>query len=314
MSATRAFLALTLMASVSRAAGLDHLPPSTSVVMSLESAKVFRHPLVQKHIIPEIEGILKQYPNVKLMLKLLKLDPYKDITQLTLSMGELLKGEVLATVSGNFNLTRIRTALAIAAVAKKKNLTIHKLKTGTIYEVKEAGLSAFASFLDKQTLIVSFSRSYLESILKAPKPKKSPVLVRLIQLAKQAKTPPVGWAVAIATKETRSWLMLTPLATGVSQIRAATGRIHLSKTAITATGEIHATTALAARALCQQVTLIRPILLLAKLNPIGREIIDDVLRTMKVSPLRKMARGYFQVRLSSIASLLRLIQPLLKLP
>lgn len=290
--------------SVGRSSPVDHVPAESTLVFSLETKELLSKPVIQKEIVPEIRAVLKNYPAITLMLAALKIDPFKDISSLLISVARLDRGEALVILSGQYNVPRIQAAAKVAATVKGDQLQIHTVKGKTIYEMKSQGLSVYSSVADQETILFALSKSYLASVLLKDQTKKPRMLASAIQLAQKARTMPDSWSVALQSKQVQKWLNLTPLGQGASLIRAFTSRTILSENVLTLSWEIHTKNAQSARALSQMANQVRPLLLLGKLSPIGREVIDDILKSLQISVLRSMVQTQVHIRVSSLASLL----------
>ena len=177
-----------------RAADVDaHLPNDADLVLSINLDQLLNSGLGKKYLRVAVEDALKANSSIQDALKYLELDPFHDISRVTLAMSATAADSEFVIIQGKFNREKIAKLAERVAAEQKGKFKIHREGAATIYEgASGENRPVFASFLDDQTLVLAGSKDMLLVAGKSGKPKKE--LAALIQQADARQT---AWLVAL---------------------------------------------------------------------------------------------------------------------
>jgi hypothetical protein len=176
-----------LSLSSARAAEIDRcLPDGAELVLSVNVRQLLDAPVVVKHFLPEIKAAWERDGfKPRLIADLLKFDPLKDVTSITVAGPVKQAGDkALLIVRGRFDVEAIQTAAEIYANRGADDFKAHKQNEQRYYEFKEPRTrrTGFAALLDKETFVMSPSRDALLAAAERYRGRKAP------QLAKELET------------------------------------------------------------------------------------------------------------------------------
>jgi hypothetical protein len=145
-----------------------YLPDNAEMVVSIDLRALLDSAAVKKLAQKEIDEILDK-AEVANVLKLIGLDPRKDISNLTLCVGKIEvdigggqpdgKAEILGIVRGKYQPEKLHAALAEFAKNDPNKLSVSDHGGMKVYEGKEGNRPMFAAVLDGQTIVVSDKKS-----------------------------------------------------------------------------------------------------------------------------------------------------------
>jgi hypothetical protein len=192
-----AALALGLIsAGFAPAADVDsYLPNESEVVASLNVDQLLNSPLGKRYLRAAIEQGLKDNPQVGDILKYAELDPFKDISRVTLSMWG--KDNALVIVGGKFNRQKISDLAAKAAADQPDKVKVHKTDGLTIFETIDGKKSTFTAFASDATILMSPDITILKDVLTKTSGKVGQVKKELAALIAKADAKQTLWAAAL---------------------------------------------------------------------------------------------------------------------
>src|SRR5262245_16695747 len=138
-------------------------PADAELVMVLNVKQILGSQLLKQYNVPELlQGMIAGNEEAKQIIQATGLDPLKDIDSVMLTGAGNTPDKVLVVVKGNFNADKIQKALT----AQKDKVTMTKEGALTVYEIKTDQTPAFATVLDKNTILAGTSKDY---VVAAPK-------------------------------------------------------------------------------------------------------------------------------------------------
>jgi hypothetical protein len=165
--------AVGLLLSASSAAAVaatpdKYLPDNAEMVLSVDVRALLDSAVVKQHAEKEINDLLAK-TEVANVLKLISLDPRKDVVNLTVCVGKIEvdigggrpdgKAEVLAILRGKYQPEKLHSALADFAKNEPGKLAVSDYSGLKVYEGKEGDRPMFAAVLDTQTIVASDKKS-----------------------------------------------------------------------------------------------------------------------------------------------------------
>ncbi len=148
-----------------RAAEYDkYLPDDTEFVLHANIRQAFDSALGKKYLLPRIEQNLKSQAEAQQLLTAFGLDPLRDLTAFTIAApGKISEKKWTALLHGTFDLGKIQAAAEAFGSNQADTLRIQKQDGVTIYEIRNAksSHSAFATFVDKDTLLISSTKDHV---------------------------------------------------------------------------------------------------------------------------------------------------------
>jgi hypothetical protein len=176
-----------LAASPLRGAEIDpHLPPDTTMVVSVNVRQILDSDLVKGLGLDQVKGFLENTEGAGDILKDLGLDPLKDINRVVIASpggGERDRG--LAIVHGKFDVDKFAKKAEELGKEEDGEVTVkvHKVPDGSggrfaVYEVvlQEGETSLYVALASKNLLVASAGKDYVVDALKRAKAKKKPAL------------------------------------------------------------------------------------------------------------------------------------------
>jgi hypothetical protein len=196
-------VAVLALALPVRAAEVDkYLPQDAEVVLVVNAKQLLESPLVTKHFLEHVRGLIKSNEEATKILESLGFDPLKDLTSLTAAMSMLgsdAKGLII--MHGRFDRAKFETKAEDVAKEKGDVLRIHKEGNQKVYEVKVEGQEkpAFVGIIDSSTLVAGPDKQYiLDAFAKAPTTKNAGVKKELQDLIEKADGKQSIWFAATA--------------------------------------------------------------------------------------------------------------------
>ena len=243
---TAAALVALLPAAAPAADPDKYLPGDTALVAHVDIKQALESNLYKKHGQGPLKALLNQSADVQKMLAAVGLDPFKDLSGLTVAAAGTDAQRILIIVRGNFNLDKIH-ATADQVMKSEKSLTFTKQGDLRIYETK-AGTPTFAAFLDKGTLVVSPSRDYVTGAADVGSGKAKPkVSAELQGMIRQADARQTVWMAGVVTDAMKQELAKNPqLADYAKKLAGLTGTVAVGDD-VQMTLNIHTTEAQAAK-------------------------------------------------------------------
>jgi hypothetical protein len=181
-------------AGPARSADVDpYLPNESELVLSVNIDQLLNSALGKKYLRAAIEEALKGNGQIQEVLKYLELDPFKDVSRVTVALSSGAADTGFVIVNGKFNREKIAQLAQQVAAERKDKFKIHRDGGATIYEgTSQENKPIFASFISDSTLLMSGDKDSLRNTNKIGKPKKE--LVALIQKADARQT---AWIAAL---------------------------------------------------------------------------------------------------------------------
>jgi hypothetical protein len=151
-----------LVVSLSTACGAEvdkYLPDDSDVVVVLNIRQLTEAPLIKKHAIEQLKGLLRANNDANKVFEALGFDPFKDLTSVTLAaagIGPDAKG--LALAHGTFDTAKFKAKAEEVAKDKAEMIKIHKEGDHTLYEVKpkpDEDKRVYIGILDGTTIAAS---------------------------------------------------------------------------------------------------------------------------------------------------------------
>ncbi|OAI40508.1 hypothetical protein AYO40_00830 [Planctomycetaceae bacterium SCGC AG-212-D15] len=209
-------LALVLVAAPAQTAELDKfLPDDTQLVASVNLRQILDSGLAKKfEIAKEVEKNLKDNKEAGEVLKMLGLDPMKDVTRITIATpAKPDPKQVLVAVHGSFDLAKIHDAADKVIKDKPESLSVSKEGTLRLYEVKAPGHDepAFVCFLNKDVLVASPTKAYVIDAIAKNAGKRDPKFSKGLQALVAKQDPKQSfWFASLATEELKTQLASNP--------------------------------------------------------------------------------------------------------
>jgi hypothetical protein len=290
-SRKRLALALTLAAlcalpAAAEAPKLDPLVPADAeMVVVLNVRQMFDSPMVKKHGLKEMKEALQKNEQVGTLLTAAGVDPFKDVTSVTITgTPSPANNKVLAVVRGHFDPDKIHKVAVGIAEKKPGELKVSKEGARQVYEMKAEGKPTFATFADKNTLVISPSKEYtLEMAQKAGKAAAKPS-AELTKAISKVSGNPAMWLAVVITDEMKTALARTPQAANIApKLESVTGSVSLTD-AMTASLLIHTTDPKAAAELRKKINEVKPLLaVLAQSNEEIGPLVTELLSNLKIT-------------------------------
>lgn len=233
-------VALALSFSPARTVEIDRcLPDTTEVVVFVNVRQLLDAPAVVKHLLPEVKAAWERDGfKPRALAERLKFDPFKDVVSLTLAgPAKQASEKSLLIVRGRFDVETIQTAADIYANRGADDFKAHKQDELRYYEFKEprSGRSGFASFLDKETFVLSPSRDALLAAADRQRAKKPPQLSKDLEaLLGKIDGKQTIWVAGIAADDLKKDLVSNP------QVRKTVDALQSIRGGITVTAGIQA--------------------------------------------------------------------------
>jgi len=172
------------------------LPNDSEVVLSLNVEQLMNSTLGKKYLRGAIEQALKDNPQGADILKLVELDPFKDISRVTLAMWT--KDNALVIVGGKFNRDKIADLASKAAADQPAKVKIHNTDGGTIYElVDDDKKSTFTAFASSAAILMSPDKNLLADLIGKTNSKIGKVKKELAALIAKADAKQTLWMAAL---------------------------------------------------------------------------------------------------------------------
>jgi hypothetical protein len=202
MRIARHFAGLLLaLAAISpaRAAEVDpYLPNDCELVLSVNMEQLLNSTLGKKYVRAAVEEGLKSNGQIQEVLRYLELDPFKDISRVTLALSSVAADNGFVIVNGKFNREKIAELAQRVAAERKDKFKIHRDGAVTIYEgAGDENKPIFASFVSETVLLMSGDKETLRGSSKIGKPKKE--MTALIQKADSKQTAWIAVLPAVAS-------------------------------------------------------------------------------------------------------------------
>jgi hypothetical protein len=157
------------VSSIHAADYTQYLPGDTEFVLHANIRQALDSPLGKKYLLPQIEENLKKgKPEIQEVLTALGLDPIKDVTSITLAApGKINEKNWTALLEGRFDQAKIQSTVESFASNPAGTLKTHKEDGAVIYEFQDTkhSQSAFAAFVEKDTLLVSSTKDQVTAAL-----------------------------------------------------------------------------------------------------------------------------------------------------
>ena len=178
-------LAALALAAPARAVEPDrYVSANSDVVAVINIRQILESPLLKKDDLEKLKGHLKSKPEVQAALEAVGLDPFKDVDSVliagSLPTGPGAEPKGVAVVRGRFDLDKVKTAAKDFAEKNPDQLKITDDGGRPVYQIQDKNSNdkaAYASFADKNTLVVTPSKEATASAIKgAEAPKVSPAL------------------------------------------------------------------------------------------------------------------------------------------
>src|SRR5262245_2317231 len=192
---------LVALAAVTSACAADvdpYLPNDSELVLSVNMEHLLNSTLGKKYLRAAIEEALKSNGQIQEVLKYLELDPFKDISRVTIALSSVAADNGFVIVHGKFNREKIAELAQRVAAERKDKFKIHRDGATTIYEgAGDEHKPVFASFVSDTVLLMSGDKETLRGSAKIGKPKKE--LIGLIQKADSKQTAWIAVLPAVAS-------------------------------------------------------------------------------------------------------------------
>jgi hypothetical protein len=166
------------------------------VVLSLNVDQLMNSPLGKMYVRGAIEKALKDNPQGADILKMAELDPFKDVSRVTLAMWN--KDNALVIVGGKFNRDKIADLAAKAAADQPAKVKIHKTDAGAIYELAEDDKkSTFTVFASDSAILMSPDKNLLTDLMGKTSSKTGKVKKELAALIAKSDAKQTLWMAAL---------------------------------------------------------------------------------------------------------------------
>jgi len=145
-----------------------YLPDDTEFVLHANIRLALDSALGKKYLLPQIEQNLKGQAEAQQLLSAFGLDPLRDLTGFTIAApGKVSEKNWTALLHGSFDLGKIQAAAEAFSGKQADTLKIQKQDGATIYEIHDAkhSHSAFATFVEKNTLLISSTKDQVTAAL-----------------------------------------------------------------------------------------------------------------------------------------------------
>jgi hypothetical protein len=254
------------------------LPGDTAVVAHVNVRQALDSKLFQKHGQAPLKDLLKQSAEAQKVLEAIGLDPFKDISGITVAAAATDAEKILIIVRGNFNLDKIH-ATADQVMKSDKSLTFTKQGNLRVYEAK-GNTPMFAAFLDKGTVVASPSKDYVTGAVGGKAAKISKELQGMIAQADGKQT---VWMAGVITDAMKQQLASNPqLADYAKKLTGFTGTVAVT-TDVQMAVSIHTTDAKAAGEISELLNGIKGFASAAAANvPDFGPLLADVIDGLKI--------------------------------
>jgi len=175
---------LLVLAGPALAAGLPKhlLPDDVEAVFFIDIKAVLQSGVVKTHALDPLKKALDNQPAAGVILQQLGLDPWKDLSSLTVAVCKIkvavpedqppeADAEVLVFVTGNFDVDKF-TKL----VKQADNIAASQQDGVAIYEMKEGPQPVFAAFLGAERLVAANRKDRVVAAIGQHAGKKQPTL------------------------------------------------------------------------------------------------------------------------------------------
>lgn len=181
-----AFLVIAMAASVPAAEVDKYLPNHSEFVLFVNVRQVIDSPLIKKYLLDQARSAFDSDGfKPRQIFQAMQLDPFKDITSLTLAgPGFPDFDKSLLVVRGKFDLNTIATVADTEAQRAPDTLKIHKQGDFAVYEFpspRDRSVPWFLCFLDKQTAVLSPSRPAVTDAIAKKNGKRETTLSKEMQ-------------------------------------------------------------------------------------------------------------------------------------
>jgi hypothetical protein len=161
-----------------QAAEIDkYLPDDTGIVGTVNVKQIMESPLVKKHALDKLKGLLKEQNEVTTVLDALGFDPFKDLTSITTAVPTIeMEPKAYMIAHGQFDIAKFEAKAKDVAEKMGDLLKIHKEGNHTVYEVSppDAPKPLFVGLVDKTTIVGSHEKDFIiDSFARAAGQKKS---------------------------------------------------------------------------------------------------------------------------------------------
>ena len=232
-------------------------------------------------MLPQIEKGIKDNKQLQDILKLLGLDPLKDINGLTISNAGQKGDKVLIIVHGKFNADKINTTAEAVAQGKKGDFKITKIGGKNVYETLAKDRPVYSTLVSENALLVSTNKDYIETALAGKTGKISQDLKSVVGGidAKQSI-----WLAAVMTDEIRKTLAKQdgPGAALAPELKAITGGVNITDSVAVAM-QVQTTDAKTAKELREFADQIKGLLaFFGNSNEDAKPFVDELMKTLKI--------------------------------
>jgi hypothetical protein len=213
-----------------RAAGLDpRVPSDCEWVLQVNVRRFLEAPVVKKHGTAQVGAGLQQALATLRPVADLGLDPLRNVSQVTLAGSGLLEHDrALVIAHGNFDRDKIQAAAERLVREHPDHWKCEKQGDVRVYEVREKGLMTplYLAFADRETLVLSRGKQYVQAALAADASKPVKVSRELQALIEKADDRESLWLAALPPERVKRLLARTPQTAGIAeQITAFSGSV-----------------------------------------------------------------------------------------
>jgi hypothetical protein len=211
-------------APASAAAPDRFLPADTEIVLSINVKGLLDSPLVKKYALDELKAALQSHE----LLTRLNTDPLKIVEQITIAGGNIkfdapaggkpipqAKAETLIIIRGRFDPDRANRLLAETAQKSPDKVGVTEHGTLKVYELKGLDAPLFGVFVDKETLLLSETKSRVTNVLdqgQGQRPDK--VSKQLAAILEKVDDKPTVWVASTIPAAMKDLLKTATLAGG----------------------------------------------------------------------------------------------------
>jgi len=182
---------LLLCFGSARAAEVEKfLPNDTVFVCSFNVQQVLDAPLVKKHALPDLKGMLTGNEEIQKILEALGFDPLRDVSRVIFaSPGLGVQDKWSTIIHGRCDVDKFHAKAQEVAKQQGGFLTVHEHGNSKFYEVTAPGQaqSIFVALVSKDRLVSASGKDYvLEALDKAAGKKKPAVRKELREVLEKA--------------------------------------------------------------------------------------------------------------------------------
>ena len=141
------------------------LPAETDAVLTVNLKALLESAAVKKYALAELKKEIAKNEPLAGALKALNFDPLKDLHSIMLAVSNPEESVGLVIVRGNFDRDKLQFLLDLIAGTDQKKFGVSEHGKIKIYQAKEGDHPGFGAVLDKETLVFSTRKTFVEKAI-----------------------------------------------------------------------------------------------------------------------------------------------------